>query len=138
MEPQDVEDLMMTEDERQGGEEDEEEKGKKNKSKKIKKEETQEEDTERENEEDLDDKRMQFFDPNAEFLADVRNALGDVAAIDSDQVILSIFLFIKLFSLKESIMSIKEEQMEVLDEALSAIFKKRQEKAEQKKQKKGM
>lgn len=26
-------------------------------------------------------------DPTAEFVADVRNALGDVAAVDSDQVI---------------------------------------------------
>jgi hypothetical protein len=27
-----------------------------------------------------------FHDPTAEFMADIRNALGDMAAVDSDQV----------------------------------------------------
>ena len=29
----------------------------------------------------------EFCDPTAEFVADVRNALGNMAAVDSDQVI---------------------------------------------------
>ena len=42
----------------------------------------EEEEDEEEGEEDLGG----FFDPGAEFMADVRNALGDLAAVDSDQV----------------------------------------------------
>ena len=80
-----------------------------------------------------------FFDPGAEFLADVRNALGDLAAVDSDQVTWWL-LILKVSNLslllQESIMSIDEEEMEALDEALSVVFQKKQEKAEKKKQKK--
>lgn len=45
---------------------------------------TAKEDSEEEEEEE--EGEGGFFDPGAEFLADVRNALGDLAAVDSDQV----------------------------------------------------
>ena len=47
---------------------------------------TAKEDSEEEEEEEEEEGEGGFFDPGAEFLADVRNALGDLAAVDSDQV----------------------------------------------------
>ena len=44
------------------------------------------EDSEEEEEEEEEEGEGGFFDPGAEFLADIRNALGDLAAVDSDQV----------------------------------------------------
>lgn len=46
---------------------------------------TTKEDSEEEEEEE-EEGEGGFFDPGAEFLADIRNALGDLAAVDSDQV----------------------------------------------------
>ena len=51
------------------------------------KEEEEDDEEEEEGEEDVEG----FFDPGAEFMADVRNALGDLAAVDSDQVHVQIY-----------------------------------------------
>jgi hypothetical protein len=60
-----------------------------------------------------------FHDPTAEFMADIRNALGDMAAVDSDQ---------------ESVMSLGDNEMEMIDQALIDVFKKRQTLNESKRQ----
>ena len=53
-----------------------------------KEEEMEEEEKEDEEEEEEDDEEMKsdFIDVGAEFRANVRNALGELAAVDSDQV----------------------------------------------------
>ena len=51
-----------------------------------KEEEMEEEEKEDEEEEDDEEMKSDFIDVGAEFRANVRNALGELAAVDSDQV----------------------------------------------------